>query len=127
MSQFKYHLLIAVATVIALTVAAISIIVINVGEVSDPYLNERIIDKKSFVGEWPFTVEEGVVRCDVVGQDKAVSFNALEGLIYALNDAAEVYSSNDDLNWRSIKTASIKSTNGNIDDVIKSGLSLCIE
>ncbi|KAA0915666.1 hypothetical protein [Psychrobacter sp. ANT_WB68] len=127
MSQFKYHLLIAVATVIALTVAAISIIVINVGEVSDPYLNERIIDKKSFVGEWPFTVEEGVVRCDVVGQYKAVSFNALEGLIYALNDAAEVYSSNDDLNWRSIKTASIKSTNGSIDDVIKSGLSLCIE
>ena len=127
MSSFKRHLLIAVGLVIALTVAAITIIIINVGEVSDPYLNERLIDKKSFEGEWPFTVEEGVLRCDVTGQDKALSFNALNGSTYALNDAAEAYSSKDSLGWQPITTESIKSVDSNIDDVIKSGLSLCTE
>ena len=127
MSQLRYHLLIAVGLVIALTVIAMTIIIINVGEISDPYLNERLIDIKSFEGEWPFTVEEGVLRCDISGQDKAVSFNALKGLTYALNSAAEVYSNKDVLGWQSINTAGIKSTDSNIDDVIKSGLSLCIE
>ena len=127
MSSFKRHLLIAAALVIALTAAAMAIIIINVGEISDPYLNERIIDKKSFVGEWPFTVDEGVIRCDIVGQDKALSFNALKGIIYALNGAAEVYSNKDVLGWQSINTADIKSTDSNIEDVIKSGLNLCIE
>ena len=73
MSSFKRHLLIAAGIVIALTIAAITIIIINVGEISDPYLNERLIDKKSFEGEWPFTVEEGVLRCDIVGQDKRLN------------------------------------------------------
>lgn len=127
MSKLKYHLLIAAALVAALTIAAMTIIIINVGEISDPYLNERLIDKKSFNGEWPFTVEEGVVRCDMVGQDKALSFNALKGLSYALNDAAAMYSNNDGLGWQPINSASIKRTNSNIDDVIKSGLTLCIE
>lgn len=126
MSQLKYHLLIAAAMVGTLTIAT-TIIIINVGQTSDPYLNERLIDKKSFEGIWPFTVQEGVVRCDMVAQGKAVSFNALKGLTYALNGAAEVYSNNDGLGWQSINSASIKSTNGNIDDIIKSGLSLCIE
>lgn len=127
MSSFKRHLLIAAGIVIALTIAAITIIIINVGEISDPYLNERLIDKKSFEGEWPFTVEEGVLRCDIVGQDKALSFNALKGEIYALNGAAEAYSNKDSLGWQPITTASIKSANRNIGDVIKSGLTLCIE
>ncbi|KAA0913106.1 DUF2511 domain-containing protein [Psychrobacter sp. ANT_WB68] len=127
MSPFKRHLLIAVGIVIALTIAAITIIIINVGEISDPYLNERLIDKNSFEGEWPFTVEEGVIRCDIVGQDKALSFNALDGSTYALNDAAEAYSSKDTLGWQPTATSSIKSTDSNIDDVIKSGLTLCIE
>ena len=127
MSSFKRHLLIAAALVIALTAAAMAIIIINVGEISDPYLNERLIDKKSFEGEWPFTVEEGVLRCDIVGQDKALSFNALNGSTYALNDAAEAYSSKDSLGWQPITTSRIKSTDSNIDDVIKSGLTLCIE
>ena len=127
MSSIKRHLLIAVGILIALTIAAMTVIIINVGEISDPYLNERLIDKKSFEGEWPFTVEEGVLRCDIVGQDKALSFNALNGSKYALNDAAEAYSSKGILGWQPITTASIKSTDSNIDDVIKSGLTLCIE
>lgn len=127
MSSLKRHLLIAVGIVIALTIAAMTVIIINVGEVSDPYLNERLIDKKSFEGEWPFTVKEGVLRCDVTGQDKALSFNALNGSTYALNDAAEAYSSKGSLGWQPITTASIKSTDSNIDDVIKSGLTLCID
>ena len=127
MSSFKRHLLIAAALVIVLTATALAIIIINVGEVSDPYLNERLIDKKSFEGEWPFTVKEGVLRCDVTGQDKALSFNALNGSTYALNDAAEAYSSKGSLGWQPITTASIKSTDSNIDDVIKSGLTLCID
>ena len=127
MSSFKRHLLIAAALVIVLTATAMAIIIINVGEISDPYLNERIIDKKSFKGEWPFTVEEGVLRCDIVAKDKALSFNALDGSNYALNDAAEAYSSKDSLGWQPIATASIKSADSNIDDVIKSGLTLCIE
>ena len=127
MSKLKYHLLIAAAIVVALTFAVMTIIIVNIGEISDPYVNERLIDKKSFDGEWPFTVEEGVIRCDIVGQDKALSFNALKGLSYALNDAAEVYSNNDGLGWKPINNASIKSTDSNIDDVIKSGLTLCIE
>lgn len=127
MSSFKRHLLIAAAIVIALTISTMTIIIINVGEVSDPYVNERLIDKNSFEGIWPFTVEEGVVRCDIVGQDKALSFNALKGSTYALNDAAEAYSNKNILGWQSINTMSITSTDSHIDDVIKSGLSLCIE
>ena len=127
MSSFKRHLLIAAALVIVLTAAAMVVIIINVGEISDPYLNERIIDKKSFEGEWPFTVDEGIIRCDIVGQDKALSFNALDRSTYALNDAAEAYSSKNSLGWQPITTASIKSTDSNIDDVIKSGLTLCID
>ena len=127
MPSLKRHLLIAAGLAIALTVAAITIIIINVGEISDPYDNERLIDKKSFEGEWPFTVEEGVLRCDIVGQDKALSFNALDGSIYALNGAAEAYSSKGSLGWQPIPTASINSTDSNIGDFIKSGLTLCIE
>lgn len=127
MSSFKRHLLIAAAIVVALTIATMTLIIINVGEVSDPYVNERLIDKNSFEGIWPFTVEEGVVRCDIVGQYKALSFNALKGATYALNDAAEAYSNKNILGWQSINTVSITSTDSNIDDVIKSGLSLCIE
>ena len=127
MSKLKYHLLIAAALIVALTVAAMTIIIMNIGEISDPYVNEGLIDKESFEGEWPFTVEKGVLRCDSAGQDKAVSFNTADGLIYALNDAAETYSSKNSLGWQPINTASIKSTDSNIDDVIKSGLTLCIE
>lgn len=127
MPQLKSPFLIAAAIIIVLTAAAMAIIIINVGEVSDPYLNERLIDKKSFEGEWPFTVDEGIIRCDIAGQDKALSFNALKGVIYALNGAAEVYSNKDVLGWQSINTADLKSTDSNIEDVIKSGLSLCTE
>lgn len=127
MPQLKSPFLIAAAIIIVLTAAAMAIIIVNVGEVSDPYLNERLIDKKSFEGEWPFTVDEGIIRCDIVGQDKALSFNALKGVIYALNGAAEVYSNKDVLGWQSINTADLKSTDSNIEDVIKSGLSLCTE
>ena len=127
MPQLKSPFLIAAAIIIVLTAAAMAIIIINVGEVSDPYLNERLIDKKSFEGEWPFIVDEGIIRCDIVGQDKALSFNALKGVIYALNGAAEVYSNKDVLGWQSINTADLKSTDSNIEDVIKSGLSLCTE
>ena len=68
-----------------------------------------------------------MVRCDIVGQDKALSFNTLKESTYALNDTAEAYSNKNILGWQSINTVSITSTDSNIDDVIKSGLSLCIE
>ena len=99
MSKLKYHLLIAAALVVALTIAAMTIIIMNIGEISDPYVNEGLIDKESFEGEGPFTLEKGVLRCDSAGHDKAVSFNTADGLIYALNDAAETYSSKNSLGW----------------------------
>lgn len=125
MSQLKYHLLIAVALVCALTIAT-TIVLININETSIPHVNERLIDKKSFKGKWPFIVEKGMIRCDRVGQNKALSFDTLQGLIYALNTTAEIYSNKGNLGWQPSNTATTKSINGNVGDVIKSGLSLCV-
>lgn len=123
MSKSKYCLLVVLAIIVTLIVAAI--VIINVDKISDPYQNERLIDKQSFKGQWPFTVEEGLLKCENIDQTKVLSFNALQGVTYSLNDVAHLYSTDKKFGWQPISTDNIQSSGTNINDVIKTGLELC--
>jgi hypothetical protein len=66
MSIFKRNLLISPTIVLGLTIFALALIIMNIGAISDPYLNERIIDESTFEGQWSFAVKDVVIRCDII-------------------------------------------------------------
>ena len=127
MSKLKSRLLIALAVITTLAIAAIVIVINNISAISDPYMNEQYIDKRTFKGEWPFTLDEGVIRCDKAGHDQAISFNSPDGITYALNDSAQMYAAKNDLGWQAISTQNISKLDAQIDDVMQLGLELCTD
>ena len=142
MSTLKRNLLIAAIVVITLISAALVVIISHVDSISDPYLNERLIDKATFQGQWAFTAEEGVIRCDTVDASNAISFTILNGGTYALNAPAVIYSKNKSLGWKTLspqddvwlntvnndplESDSSKKDKVPLKDTITAGLALCV-
>lgn len=127
MAKLKSRILIALAVTAVFVILVLAIIINNVGAISDPYMNERYIDKQTFQGEWPFTSAAGVIRCDNAGSDKAISFNSSEGKTYSLNNTAQLYSDKNNLGWQSLDIQNIQQLDANINDVIQLGSALCIK
>ncbi len=71
------------------------------------FCNEQLIEKQTFKGRWPFTVEEGLLKYNNVGQAKALSFNPLQGITYALNDMAKVHSNDKEFGWQMFSAENI--------------------
>lgn len=79
------------------------------------------IDRQSFEGTWPFTVEEGALSCE----GDAVTFTPTGGPTYAVNGTAEgLMGDSADIEpiWADAKGPAPKRWIG---DVIDYGLSLC--
>ncbi|WP_350562218.1 DUF2511 domain-containing protein [Psychrobacter sp. CAL346-MNA-CIBAN-0220] len=125
MSKLKSRFLIAAVIIIALILAAITVSIINISVITDPYMNEQIIEKHTFKGQWPFTVEEGSIKCDNIDDNKALSFNTFDGITYALNDDAQAYSNDKNLGWQPLNTGNIEKPDVSMTDINKMGLKLC--
>ena len=87
--------------------------------------NEMTIIRSEFKGVYPFTVDEGVLRCEFNKGVPLVYFGA-EGSMYALNGSAKTASPKlpkVDKIWAD--NPSVSGTKLNIGDVIDAGLALC--
>ncbi|WP_157999889.1 hypothetical protein [Psychrobacter sp. PAMC 21119] len=128
-------------TITVLIATAITLIIVNVSAISDPYKNELGFDQSTFVGQWPFTAESVVIRCDNIDDKSIVSITTLSGERYMLNA-----DSNTDIDKPPMKTLSAKDTiwrdtetdtetdknylspadaKVSTDDIIDAGLKLC--
>lgn len=93
--------------------------------------NQLEITKESFPGDWALNVDSGVLKCE----NKAVSFTAPDGTIYALNGFGQVYSKKNELGWQPITPESDIWLNNpempgikiSTSDMIEAGLALCEE
>jgi hypothetical protein len=79
------------------------------------------ISKDTFSGEWPFTVDEGVLNCEGAG---AVTFTA-NGTTYAVNGTARGATSFPDVDPIWAKDPDRFAPRIYIGDVIQEGLKLC--
>lgn len=85
--------------------------------------NETTIKKREFKGNYPFTVDEGILRCEFNNGVPLVYFMA-DGSVYAVNGSAQLASPK----LPKMETIWASSTTGgkvNISDVLDFGLSLC--
>ncbi|WP_440463830.1 hypothetical protein [Psychrobacter sp. ASPA161_6] len=143
MSTLKRNIIITIMIMIitVLIATAITLIIVNVSAISDPYKNELGFDQSTFVGQWPFTAESVVIRCDDIDDKSIVSITTLSGERYMLNA-----DSNTDIDKPPMKTLSTKDTiwrdtetdtetdknylspadaKVSTDDIIDAGLKLC--
>ncbi len=142
MSKLKRNIIIATIVAFALIALALTIIIINVDSISDPYDNELMISQSDFRGQWPLTAKEGIIRCDKSSKGQAISFTTSDSKTYALNTPALNYSIDKNLGWQPLAlTDSLWLNreengleNGNstaiatkvpLDDMIEVGLTLC--
>ena len=145
MSTLKRNITIAIIATIILIATVIAVIITNISTISDPYSNELGLDKSTFVGQWPFTAESVVIRCDSIDDKSIVSITALSGESYILNADSntsidkpqmKILSAKDTI-WRDVAkyTETDTETNNNYllsadskvptDDIIDAGLKLC--
>ncbi|MGM8937870.1 hypothetical protein ACS8E2_04170 [Psychrobacter glaciei] len=137
MSTLKRNIIITIMIITVLIATAITLIFINVSAISDPYKNELGFDQSTFVGQWPFTADSVVIRCDKINDKSIVSIITLSGERYILNA-----DSNTDIDKPPMKTLSAKDTiwrdtetdknylspadaKVSKDDIIDAGLKLC--
>lgn len=71
---------------------------------------------------WPLTVDHGTLRCD--GEDKAVTFEAPDGTVYALNGPAKVRSLGIDIDPIQLRDPD-NPRRGGVGPLINRGLDLC--
>ena len=105
MSTLKRNIIITIMIITVLIATAITLIIVNVSAISDPYKNELGFDQSTFVGQWPFTAESMVIRCDEINDKSIVSIITLSGERYILNA-----DSNTDIDKPPMKTLSAKDT-----------------
>lgn len=91
-----------------------------------PPATEKPVDRASFAGQWPFTVDKGVVGCE---RGKAVKFVA-DRKTYAVNGTARSYSREAGFDWRDIREIwrddpSNPGAKVPAGDMIAAGLALC--
>lgn len=141
MFTLKRNITITIIAIVAIIAIALTVIIANISAISDPYSNELIFDKNTFVGQWPFTVDSVVVRCDYINDKSIVSITALSGKSYILNADSNTNIDKPQMKilmakeaiWRDIATNA--ETNKNhlfsadskvpTDDIIDAGLKLC--
>ena len=90
-------------------------------EVKSGSSGQALIERQSFEGTWPFTVEEGALSCE----GDAVRFTPTDGRTYAVNGTAKgIMGDSADIEpiWADAKGPAPKKWIG---DVIDYGLSLC--
>ena len=145
MSTLKRNITIAIIAIVILIATVIAVIITNISTISDPYSNELGLDKSTFVGQWPFTAESVVIRCDSIDDKSIVSITALSGESYILNTDSntsidkpqmKILSVKDAI-WRDVakytETDAEKNNNYLLsvdskvptDDIIDAGLKLC--
>ena len=143
MSKRKRHIILSILAITALIGIALTVIIANISSISDPYRNELVFDKNSFVGQWPFTVESVVIRCDDINHKSIVSMTTPTGEGYILNADSNVNPdqaqmkllSPEDAVWLDVPTDTEKPKTDSlssdvktpIDDIISAGLKLCVE
>lgn len=101
---------------------------VNTSDVYSPKLNEIEINRATFVGSWPFSVEQGVVGC-IDGAAYFISGNST----YALTGFSNAYSERKGLGWLPLKSnpnfwlenPEIPTTKISINDVNSLALILC--
>jgi len=140
MSKLKRNLLIATLATIILCTLALIAIVTHVGSISDPYMNEQIINKNTFEGQWPFAVNDVVIRCDDIEGESLVSLITPTGITYSLNAITDLPLSNKDSKWQPLSPQSdiwlnmttvvldannAKNIKVPMSDIITAGLTLC--
>lgn len=143
MSTLKRNITITITIIatIILIATVIAVIITNISTISDPYSNELGLDKSTFVGQWPFTAESVVIRCDGIDDKSIVSITALSGESYILNTNSntsidkpqmKILSAKDAI-WRDVATDAeidknyLSSADSKVptDDIIDAGLKLC--
>ena len=77
--------------------------------------------------EWPLTVPGGTLRCEGPG---AVSFQADEGIIYAVNATGKAWSRTNNLAWRDVELIQAPDPNSSgqsrsLSTLIARGVALC--
>ena len=105
MSTLKRNIIITIMIITVLIATPITLIIINVSAISDPYKNELGFDQSTFVGPWPFTADSVVIRCDDIDDKSIVSIITLSGERYMLNA-----DSNTDIDKPPMKILSAKDT-----------------
>lgn len=90
MTTFKRNIIITISATIALIAIFLTVIIANISTISDPYSNELIFEKSTFVGQWPFTVDSVVVRCDDINDKSVVSIITFTGEGYIINADSNV-------------------------------------
>lgn len=141
MSTLKRNIIITIMIITVLIATAITLIIINVSAISDPYKNELGFDQSTFVGQWPFTADSVVIRCDKINDKSIVSIITLSGERYMLNADSntdidkppmKILSAKDTI-WRDTETDTetdknyLSSADAKVstDDIIDAGLKLC--
>ena len=141
MSTLKRNIIITIMIITVLIATAITLIIVNVSAISDPYKNELGFDQSTFVGQWPFTAESVVIRCDDIDDKSIVSITTLSGERYMLNADSNAnidkppmrtLSAKDTI-WRDTETDTETDKNYlspadakvSTDDIIDAGLKLC--
>ncbi|SLJ85493.1 hypothetical protein [Psychrobacter sp. DAB_AL43B] len=143
MFKLKRNIIISILAITALIGIALTVIMANISSISDPYTNELVFDKNSFVGQWPFAVESVVIRCDDINNKSIVSMTTPTGEGYILNTDSNVDPDKTQMKllrpehavWLDFpadtekpKTNSLSSgVKIPIDDIISTGLKLCVE
>lgn len=141
MSALKRNITITIIAIIALIAIALTVIIANISTISDPYSNELIFEKNTFVGQWPFTAESVVIRCDGIDDKSIVSMTAPSGESYILNADSNTNIDKPQMKilrakeaiWRDVETDAetnkdhLSSTDSKVptDDIIDAGLKLC--
>lgn len=143
MSKLKRNLIIALVVISALVILALTTIITHVDSISDPYTNEQDFERATFAGQWPFTVESVVIRCDKTNGHSVITMTLPTGDRYLLNtdqvsvvdalSAPELTPQNDiwldtpiadnDHNTPSNQTVAYQKVP--LKDIISAGLTLC--
>ena len=89
-------------------------------------VTDKPVERASFTGRWPFTVDKGVIGCE---RGKAVKF-VVDRKTYAVNGTATAYSKEAGFGWRDAREIWLddpKNPGGKIpiSDMITAGLALC--
>lgn len=107
-----------IISIIAVVVVFISIIV-NIAD-----KNSKIISKESFGGNWPFSVDSGLLRCEHTYVHSSVLFET-NNKVYAVNDSAMAAKRYEDIDEIWLGNTQPYSPKISIGPIIQEGLKLC--